>query len=157
MTISSIRWRIPVRETYWKVALPSDYNIHTRRKAMKYRILVSCDINRHKRAKMEYCYSWTEGSFVEFNILTFVINGNVWSWPSSRSKEINLGKKQKYCFKSCLWSYNTFEPGYSKPLGCLWTEHHVYASMYNLYMKLNEVPIASFPSRTKTMNRASWE
>ena len=74
----------------------------------------------------------------------------VWSWPPSRSTEVNPGKKQKCCSLSCLWSRvqrDTSGPGNSQTLGCLWTKHHRCTCMWNW----TETPTVSSRLRAKTV------
>ena len=96
---------------------------------------------------------------VEIEIVTFIINGSVkLTVPPSRSTEVNLGKKQKCCSLSCLWSRvqrDTSGPGYSQTLGCLLTKHHRCTCMWNW----TETPTVSSRLRAKTVYKFCfiWE
>ena len=67
-----------------------------------------------------------------------------------RSLEVNPGKKHKCCSRSCLWSQvqrDTFGPGNSQTLGCLWTKHHRCIDMWNW----TEMPTVSCRLWAKTV------
>ena len=75
---------------------------------------------------------------------------DVWSWPPSRSTEVNQGKKQKCCSLSCLWSQvqrDTCGQVNSQTLGGLWTKHHRCTYMWDW----TEMPTVSFRLRAKTV------
>ena len=114
MTISSVPWRIPVREAYLKVASPSGFNIHSRSKpGISYKL-------RNKGTVGGRCWNIAtqERKICDVKIKLHVCH----KWKCevdrpSRSTEVNPGKRQKYCSLSCLSSRvqrDTSGPGNSQ-------------------------------------------